>query len=144
MDGEPQQAAAREDARGERDAEGEQTEQEATAAAAPQVRHVEVEPREEHDVEQARRAREYDAAVAQHEVEPVGADDGAGDDEPEQVRHLELVEQDRRREDDRHDEQELEDGVLQRQGDLRAGEGCDGGYGSGERRHGAWVLVQQR
>ena len=75
----------------DRDAEGVEAEHEAAPTVAPEVGHVHVESREEHDVEQAGRAREDDAAVAQHEVQSVGADHRSGDDEPQQVGDFELV-----------------------------------------------------
>ena len=99
------------------DREGVESEYGASPAVAPEIGHVHFEAREEHNVEQSGRSREDDAAVAQHEIQPVGADDGAGDDEPQQIGDAQFVEQQRRREDDHQDQHELEDGILQRQGD---------------------------
>ena len=99
--------------------EGVEPEYRAAPAVALEVVHVHLQPRKEHDVQQARRARQNDAAVAQHEVEPVGSDDGPGDDKPQQIGDFQPVEQQRRAQHDGHDEHELENRVLERQGNQR-------------------------
>ncbi len=115
VDREAEDEVAHGDAHEHRDREGVEPEHQAVPPRAPEVGRVHLQPREEHDVEESGRARENDAAVAQHEVQAVGADDGAGDDEPQQVGHLELVEQQGRGQHDGHDEHELQDGVFERQ-----------------------------
>mgnify|MGYP007072515819 CR=1 FL=1 len=129
---EAQQVVAGEDTQPERHAEGVESEDEAAPAVVLEVGHVHVEPREEHDVEQAGRARKDDAAVAQHEVQSVGANHRAGDDEPQQVGDLELVEDERCREDDDQNEQELQNRVLDRQRQV---------YGCRQWKHGGRVVV---
>ena len=87
---------------------------------------------------------ENDAAVAQHEVQAVGTDHRARDDEPEQVGDLELVEQQRRPEDDGHDEQELEDRILEREGDgCVADERLYERYEEGKREHVRVTFLQK-
>ena len=54
-------------------------------------------------------------AVAQHEVEAVGADHRACDDQPQQIGDFEFVQQERSREDDDQDQQEFQDRVFERQ-----------------------------
>ena len=129
---EAQQVVAGEDTQPERHAEGVESEDEAAPAVVLEVGHVHVEPREEHDVEQAGRAGEDDAAVAQHEVQSVGANHRAGDDEPQQVGDLEFVEDERCREDDDQNEQELQNRVLDRQRQV---------YGCRQWKHGGRVVV---
>ena len=115
MDGVAEDEVPGREAEHHRHREGVEPEHQAVPPRAPEVGRVHLQPREEHDVEESGRARENDAAVAQHEVQAVGADDGAGDDEPQQVGHLELVEQQGRGQHDGHDEHELQDGVFERQ-----------------------------
>ena len=103
------------DAQGERHAESVEAEDEASPAVFLEIGHVHVQSREEHDVEQAGRSRENDAAVAQHEVQAVGADHRARDDEPQQIGDFEFVQQQRSREDDDQDQHEFQDRVFERQ-----------------------------
>ena len=87
----PQDVIAGQDAERERDAECVKSEDEASPAVFLEVGHVHVQSREEHDIEQAGRSREDDAAVAQHEVQAVGADHRTCDDEPQQIGDFQFV-----------------------------------------------------
>lgn len=78
-----EQVVSRDDTERHRHAEGIETESQAAQAVAFEIAHIDFQSRQEHDVEQPRRARKDDAAVAQDEVEAVGADHGSGDDEPQ-------------------------------------------------------------
>ena len=122
MDGVAEDEVPGREAEHHRHREGVEPENEAAPAVAPEIVHVHLQTRQEHDVQKTRRARKNDAAVAQHQVEPVGADDRTGDDEPQQVGYLQPVEQQRGPQYDGHDKHELEDGVLQRQGKV---DGCE-------------------
>ena len=115
VDRESQDVMPGQDAQGERHAEGVEAEDEASPAVFLEIGHVHVQSREEHDVEQAGRSRENDAAVAQHEVQAVGADHRARDDEPQQIGDFEFVQQQRSREDDDQDQHEFQDRVFERQ-----------------------------
>ena len=115
VDRESEDVIPGEDSEHEGHAEGVESENEASPAVVPEVGHVHFESREEHDIEESGGSGEDDAAVAQDEVEPVGADDRPGDDEPQQVGDLEPVEQQGRREDDDQNQQELQDRILEGQ-----------------------------
>ncbi len=112
---EVQQVDAGQNAQNHRDAEGEEAENQAPAAVFLEVRDVDFQPGEEHDIKESDRAGEYDAAVALHEVEPERPDDGAGDDQTQQVGNADFVEQQRGEEDDNQDEQEFQHRVGERQ-----------------------------
>ena len=115
IDREAEDVIAGQDAEGQRDAEGVASEDEAPPAVAAEIGHVHVQSREEHDVQKSGRTREDDAAVAQHEVEAVGSDHRACDDQPQQIGDFEFVQQERSREDDDQDQQEFQDRVFERQ-----------------------------
>ena len=115
VDRESQDVIPGQDAEGQRDTEGVESEDEASPAVFLEIGHVHVEAREEHDVQEAGRSREDDAAVAQHEVQAVGADHRTRDDEPQQIGDFEFVQQQRSREDDDQNQHELQDRVLERQ-----------------------------
>ena len=102
----------------ERDAEGVESEYETAPAVSPEVGHVHVETREEHDVEQSGCSGEDDAAVAQHEVESVRSDHRTGDDESQQVGYFEFVEDQRGCEDDDQNQQKLQNRVFERQREI--------------------------
>ena len=106
---------AGQDAEGQRDAEGVASEDEAPPAVAAEIGHVHVQSREEHDVQKSGRTREDDAAVAQHEVESVRADNRAGDYQPQKIGDLQLVQEQRRRQNDDQNQQKLQDRVFERQ-----------------------------
>ena len=79
------------DAESERHAEGVEPEDEAAPAVFLEIGHVHVQPRQEHDVQEAGRSREDDAAIAQNQVQAVGADHRTCDDEPQQIGDFEFV-----------------------------------------------------
>ena len=56
-----------------------------------EIGHVHVQPRQDHDVQEAGRSREDDAAIAQNQVQAVGADHRTCDDEPQQIGDFEFV-----------------------------------------------------
>ena len=115
VDREAEEVVTGQYAEGQRDAEGVESEDEASPAVAAEIGHVHVQPREEHDVQESGRTRENDAAVAQHEVEAVGSDHRTCDDQPQQIGDFEFVQQERSREDDDQDQQEFQDRVFERQ-----------------------------
>lgn len=117
-----EQVVSRDDTERHRHAEGIETESQAAQAVAFEIAHIDFQSRQEHDVEQPRRARKDDAAVAQDEVEAVGADHGSGDDEPQQRRDADLVQQQRRSENDEQDDEKLQHGIGQRKREIHCGE----------------------
>ena len=99
----------------ERYAEGVESEDETAPAAFFEVGRIHVQSRKKHDVEQAGGPRKDDAAVAQHEVESVRADNRAGDYQPQKIGDLQLVQEQRRRQNDDQNQQKLQDRVFERQ-----------------------------
>ena len=104
VDRETEYVIARQDAEQKRNAEGVESEYEASGAALAEIRHVHVQSREEHDVKQSGRAGEDDTAVAQHEIQSVRPDYRAGDDKPQQIGDLQFVEQQGSGQDDDEDQ----------------------------------------
>ena len=77
---------------------------EALAAVLLELAKIDLQPRKEHDVQQTHRSEQHDAAVAQHEVQTIGADERPCDDQPDEVRDLEPVQHNRSEQDDEQDQ----------------------------------------
>ena len=94
---------------------GVHAEQQTFGTVAAEVAEVYFEAREEHDVEQAGRTGEDDAAVAFHKVDAVRAYDCTGDYQSKDGRYADFVQEQRCEQDYRQDDEEFQYRVCQRQ-----------------------------
>ena len=72
-------------------AKGIQAKNQTPPTVAFKIRHVHVEPRQKHDIKQTCRPRKDNATVPQHQIQSVRTNHRTGNDEPQQIRNLELV-----------------------------------------------------
>jgi hypothetical protein len=79
---------------------------------------IDLEPGEKHDEQKADRAEQLDHRLVREDLRPARPDQHADDKQPDQARHRHAVEDALDHKHDQHDQCELEDGVLQRQGEV--------------------------
>ena len=94
---------------------GEEGEQEAPVAVGLELDQVQLESRQEHDVQQADRGEHIHEQAFFQNVESVGTNDDASGDQPDDSRYAQALHQDRNQQDDEQDQREDQDRAAQRQ-----------------------------